>query len=64
MQKPSASHSALGSLLRALCQATITIVALILVNVGAAGVDAKEPAIIKTVRGEGYVFAVPVEVSK
>ncbi len=25
--------------------------------------DAKEPAIIKTVRGEGYVFAVPVEVS-
>jgi two-component system OmpR family response regulator len=25
--------------------------------------DAKEPAIIKTVRGEGYVFAAAVEVS-
>jgi two-component system OmpR family response regulator len=28
------------------------------------GDDAKEPAIIKTVRGEGYVLAVPVEVEK
>ncbi len=28
------------------------------------GEDAKEPAIIKTVRGEGYVLAVPVEVEK
>lgn len=26
------------------------------------GEDAKEPAIIKTVRGEGYVLSVPVEV--
>jgi two-component system OmpR family response regulator len=28
------------------------------------GEGAKEPAIIKTVRGEGYVLAVPVEVEQ